>query len=196
MPASPAVQSIDPIPANGSAGPARSSPWPPQAVARSARLEGGGTGEHAYGQSYDRSLPAPDEQVCRRRGHRSLRGPVQHRPQHRIREATPPCPERGLHGCSRSEEFAVARARPGRDSFPLCSAAELVSLMLFYTVAKRSSSQRKVELSRHIWCRITASLRATATYAFLLPTRSISDKPQRLSAHGRLQRLISVQAAS
>ena len=57
-------------------------------------------------------------------------GPVQHRRQHRIRQSTPPCRERGLQGSSRSEEFAVAGARPGRESFPLCSAAELVSLIV------------------------------------------------------------------
>jgi hypothetical protein len=49
MPASPAVQSIDPIPANGSAGAGAVKPAPPQAVAHSARLEGDGTGEHPYG---------------------------------------------------------------------------------------------------------------------------------------------------
>ena len=37
-------------------------------------------------------------------------------------------------GSSRSKEFAVAGARPGRDSFPLCWAAELVLLMLLYAV--------------------------------------------------------------
>jgi hypothetical protein len=59
MPASPAVQSIDPITAKGSAGPTRSSPQPPQAVARSARLEGVGTGEHAYDQGPIALFPHP-----------------------------------------------------------------------------------------------------------------------------------------
>ena len=50
--------------------------------------EGGGTGEHAYGQGSDRSLAAPDEQVCRRRGHRRTGASL------RLPRASPECRRR------------------------------------------------------------------------------------------------------
>src|SRR5215510_3134698 len=56
--------------------------------------------------------------------------------------------------------------------------------------------QRNVVPSIHIRCRITASLRATATFARLRPRRLATSSPQRLSAEKRVTRESNTFAAS
>jgi hypothetical protein len=55
---------------------------------------------------------------------------------------------------------------------------------------------RKVEPSIHMRCRITASLRATATLARFIPRRLATSSPQRLSAEKRVTRESNTFAAS
>jgi hypothetical protein len=55
---------------------------------------------------------------------------------------------------------------------------------------------RKVDPSIHMRCRITASLRATATLARLRPRRLATSSPQRLSAEKRVTRESKTFAAS
>jgi hypothetical protein len=55
---------------------------------------------------------------------------------------------------------------------------------------------RKVEPSIHMRCRITASLRATATLARFRPRRLATSSPQRLSAEKRVTRESNTFAAS
>src|SRR5262245_45307820 len=56
--------------------------------------------------------------------------------------------------------------------------------------------QRNVVPSIHIRCRMTASLRATATFARLRPRRLATSSPQRLSAEKRVTRDSKTFAAS
>ena len=56
--------------------------------------------------------------------------------------------------------------------------------------------QRNVEPSIHIRCKMTASLRATATFARLRPRRLATSNPQRLSAEKRVTRESNALAAS
>jgi len=56
--------------------------------------------------------------------------------------------------------------------------------------------QRNVVPSIHIRCRMTASLRATATFARLRPRRLATSSPQRLSAEKRVVRESKAFAAS
>ena len=56
--------------------------------------------------------------------------------------------------------------------------------------------QRNVVPSIHIRCRMTASLRATATFARLRPRRLATSSPQRLSAEKRVTRESKTFAAS
>ena len=62
--------------------------------------------------------------------------------------------------------------------------------------AQRAGSQRNSVLSRHMRCRTTASLRATATFALRAPIRWARACPQVFSPDGLVIRLSTTLAAS
>ncbi len=113
-----------------------------------------------------------------------------------VRRSTPLRPARSLHLCSRRKDCAVAGARPGRDILPLSETADSDFLRQAQAASWRGSCHWKVVPSRHIRCRMTASLRATATVARLFPSRSRKACPQSLSVQGREQRCSRTPAAS
>src|SRR6516225_9386297 len=92
------------------------------------------------------------------------------------RAVTPPKPRRGL----RHRRKGVDGEDLGRGTIGLamigCDHA-WAALVLVH---------RKVVPSIHMRCRITASLRATATFAHLRPRRLATSNPQRLRAEKRV----------
>ena len=75
--------------------------------------------------------------------------------------------------------------------------AELaVSLLRRHAATAPSGSARNASPLDHIACRMTASLRATATTAFLCPFLALSISPQRLSALSLRERVSTWLAAS
>jgi hypothetical protein len=177
-----------PMVERGSGGPARSSPQPPKAVARRARLEGAGPPDHHRPRNGGAAAVAGRSRL--RRAHGSLRG-RRYPPQHGFREGpTSRCPERGHRAGAPQRRGRDRRApsRQGRASAdgPEGSGAQRAGL----------ASQRNSVLSRHMRCRTTASLRATATLALRAPIRWARACPQVFSQEGLVIRLSTTLAAS
>ena len=102
------------------------------------------------------------------------------------RAVIPPKPRSGL----RSRRKGVDGEDLGRGTIGLAMIggdhAKAASVLL----------HRNVEPSIHMRCRITASLRATATLARFKPRRLATSSPQRLSAEKRVTRESNTFAAS
>ena len=111
-----------PMVERGSGGPARSSPQPPKAVARRARLEGAGPPDHHRPRNGGAAAVAGRSRL--RRAHGSLRG-RRYPPQHGFREGpTSRCPERGHRRARRNGGGGIVEPRPGRDGLPLTDRRE------------------------------------------------------------------------
>ena len=175
-----------PMVERGSGGPARSSPQPPKAVARRARLEGAGPPDHHRPRNGGAAAVAGRSRL--RRAHGSLRG-RRHPPQHGFREGpTSRCPERG-HRAGAPQRRGRDRRAPSRQGRASADGPE-------GSGAQRAGSQRNSVLSRHMRCRTTASLRATATLALRAPIRWARACPQVFSPDGLVIRLSTTLAAS
>src|SRR5262249_18628492 len=95
----------------------------------------------------------------------------------------------------RRKNRAVVEARPDRDSFRRFS-RKWVSTDRTCHAAGAGVGHWNVAPVAHIRCGITASLRATAMVAFLVPIRLASACPQLCRAQGRADRLSRTLAAS
>jgi hypothetical protein len=93
----------------------------------------------------------------------------------------------GRAGCS--------KPRPGRDD-PIPSRGTWCAVGGFYAAAAAFGIARNSALSAHMRCRITASLRATATLAFLWPMRLARRRPHSFKAEAFWTRDSNVVAAS
>ena len=100
------------------------------------------------------------------------------------RAVTPPQPRSGLQGAKGLTARTSARGTIGLAMIG-CDHAWASVLV-----------HRKVVPSIHMRCRITANLRATATFARLRPRRLATSSPQRLSAEKRVTRESNTFAAS
>jgi hypothetical protein len=115
LPTMSAHLAVERLEARGLVGTARSSPQPPSAVARRARLEVVVPTRQHWTKRLMSSVCVLIATLFHCRIHRSLRGPSVW-PQHRVRSSAPPCPERSPPICGCRRDDAVASARPGRDS--------------------------------------------------------------------------------
>lgn len=193
-PTTSAPLSVERLEARGLVGTARSSPQPPLAVARRARLEVVvPTRQHRTKRLMSSVCVVTDCGACSTAGSIVLFA-VHRLPQHRVRSSAPPCPERSLPICGCRRDDAVASARPGRDSRPPWSAADLVFSDADHRAA--ACSNRNSILWRHMVWSTTASFRATATSDFRAPIRSDKARPQMESWEGRVERRSMTLAAS
>jgi len=182
--------------AKGLVGTARSSPQPPLAVARRARLEVVGADKAASDKALDKNsvcaLRDHAEASAHCRTHRSLRGPSVGRSiASGVRRRHVP---NAVCQCSCRRNAAVAGARPGRDSIRRGQ-----RWIWFFRMADHHAaacSKRNSILWRHMLWSNTASLRATATSDFRAPIRSDKARPQMESWEGRVERRSMTLAAS
>ena len=168
---------VERLEGRGLVGTARSSPQPPLAVARRARLEVVVPTRQYWTKRLMSSVCAlTDCDACSTAG--SIVLFAVHRFGRNIasRSSAPPCPERSPPICGCRRDDAVASARPGRDSSPPWSAADLVFSHADHRAA--ACSNRNSILWRHMVWSTTASFRATATSDFRAPIRSDKARPQ------------------
>jgi hypothetical protein len=194
LPTTSAPLAVERLEARGLVGAARSSPQPPLAVARRARLEVVvPTRQHWTKRLMSSVCVLTDCGACSTAG--SIVLFAVHRLAATSRQefgAAMSRTQSAICGCRRDD--AVASARPGRDSSPPWSAADLVFSHADHRAA--ACSNRNSILWRHIVWSTTASFRATATSDFRAPIRSDKAWPQMESWEGRIERRSMTLAAS